>query len=141
MPRLSEAQKYHIVCILRTLASLNRNFELSEAIEIRRAGLAMDLSLARVDEALAEDFETFEQLKKRLAAFESDFEKKYLYQKCLLLLMADREISPEEEEMTASIRAELGLDEAYHQRVLEWVREGMEWRKRGEELAGGALED
>jgi hypothetical protein len=141
MIKLTESQKFDIISILKDLAAIDRNFDLLEAIRIRLIGLKMDLHANKIDEALAEDYETLVQIKKRLESFTDDTAKKYLYQQCLLLLMADGNIGDHEKEMIDEIRDTLGLDISFHESVLTWVEEGMQWEAKGQELVGGALSD
>ncbi len=141
MIQLSESQKYHIIAILRDLASVDRNIDLLEAIRIRLIGLKMDLHAAKIDEALAEDLESIDGVKKRLENFPALEQKKYLYQQCVLLLLANRELTGEERKALDEVRRTLGLDDGYHRQVVDWVEEGMAWERRGEDLVGGALAD
>jgi len=138
--RLSESQKHDVIRILRDLASLDREFELLEAVRIRLIGLKMDLHAAKIDECMAEDAEPLDKIRKRLERFKDENQKKFLYQQCLLLLMADNKISEVEKSAMDEIRTELGIDNKTHQQILSWVEEGMKWEKKGEELAGGPLE-
>ena len=141
MITLSESQKFQILCILRDLASVDHNLELVEAIRIRLIGLKMDLHEDTIEEALAEDIRDIAATLKCLAFFTQPEQKKYLYQQCLLLLMADREISGVEADAMEAIRVGLSLDRAFHDQIVAWVREGMEWERRGEDLVGGSLEE
>ncbi len=141
MIKLSELQKYHVICILKYLASEDRNFDLLEAIRIRLIGLKMDLHADKIEEAIAEDYEPFDILKKRFQDFEDEAQKRFLYQQCILLLLADGSISDIEQNAIDAIHNELGLGGDFHSRVLEWAKEGLEWEKRGEELVGGPLTD
>ncbi|HQH73518.1 MAG TPA: hypothetical protein PK360_15700 [bacterium] len=140
MLRLTESQKHDVIRTLRDLASLDREFDLLEAVRIRLIGLKMDLHAAKIDECMAEDTEPLDKIRKRLERFKDENQKKYLYQQCLLLLMADGKISEVEKSAMDEIRTDLGIDPKTHQQILSWVEEGMKWEKRGEELAGGPLE-
>jgi len=137
--KLSESQKYDVIRILRNLASLDWNFNQAEAARIRMIGLKMDLHVNKIDEALAEDFEDIGGIQTRLKRFEEESQQKFLYQQCLLLLMADRKISTEEREAIEAIRPALGLDQAFHEQIMAWVEEYATWEQRGEELVGGPL--
>ena len=139
MIKLSESQKYDVIRILRNLASLDWNFNQAEAARIRMIGLKMDLHVNKIDEALAEDFEDIGGIQTRLKRFEEESQQKFLYQQCLLLLMADRKISTEEREAIEGIRPALGLDQAFHEQIMAWVEEYATWEQRGEELVGGPL--
>ncbi len=139
MIKLSESQKYDVIRILRNLASLDWNFNQAEAARIRMIGLKMDLHVNKIDEALAEDFEDIGGIQTRLKRFEEESQQKFLYQQCLLLLMADRKISTEEREAIEAIRPALGLDQAFHEQIMAWVEEYATWEQRGEELVGGPL--
>ena len=128
-----------MIRILRNLASLDWNFNQAEAARIRMIGLKMDLHVNKIDEALAEDFEDIGGIQTRLKRFEEESQQKFLYQQCLLLLMADRKISTEEREAIEAIRPALGLDQAFHEQIMAWVEEYATWEQRGEELVGGPL--
>lgn len=141
MIKLSEFQKYQIITILRDLAAVDRNFDLWEAVRIRLIGLKMELHAAKIDEALAEDFENLDSIKKRLENFQTAEQKKYLYQQCVILMITNREISQEEQKAIDAIRAALGLDDDFHRQIMEWANEGIAWEKRGETLVGGKLVD
>jgi len=112
---------------LRDLASLDREFDLLEAVRIRLIGLKMDLHAAKIDECMAEDTEPLDKIRKRLERFKDENQKKYLYQQCLLLLMADGKISEVEKSAMDEIRTDLGIDPKTHQQILSWVEEGMKW--------------
>ncbi len=139
MIALSEFQKYQIITILRDLASIDREFDLLEAVRIRLIGLKMDLHAAKIDEAMAEDIENLESVKKRLDAFQAEEQKKFLYQQCVLLLLTNRETTPEEIKAMEEIRQTLSLDKDFHQRISDWAKEGIDWEKRGEEMVGGEI--
>ena len=141
MIKLSEFQKYQIVTILRDLASVDHNIDLMEAVRIRLIGLKMDLHAAKIDEALADDLETMDALIKKLEAFETDEQKKFLYQQCVLLMISNREIAPEEQNAIDQIRSALMLDDAFHNSIMEWAKESMAWEQKGEQLVGGPIAD
>jgi hypothetical protein len=136
MSKLSEDQKYQIITILRDLASIDRNFDLLEAVRIRLIGLKMDLHAAKIDEALSEDFESLDSIIKRLEIFEDEAHKKYLYQQCVLLLLANNEITSEEQKSIDQIQAALSIDQDFHQQVMDWAKQGMAWEEKGQQLTG-----
>lgn len=140
MIKLSESQKFSIICILRDLAAIDREFGLLEAIRIRLIGLKMDLHQDKIEEAMHEDFEDVNGIKKRLDEFPEEAHRKFLYQQCLLLVMSDRDLSEVEQHAIDEIRRALQIDEEIHNTLVEWVMEGMNWEKRGEELVGGSVE-
>ena len=139
MFKLSEKQKYDLITILKDLALHDRNFNSLESVRIRMAGLKMDLQAAKIDEALYEDTESLENVLEKLSVFQTEEEKKFTYQQCLLLLMADREISEGEKEALSQIQTALNIDQSTHQALLQWVQEGMDWEKKGEQIVGGQL--
>ncbi|MEW6237868.1 MAG: hypothetical protein AB1656_20975 [Candidatus Omnitrophota bacterium] len=141
MLKLSENQKYILIRLLKDLALQDRNFDGLEAIRIRTIGLKMDMAMAKIDEAFYEDFQTVEQILDSLGRFETAEQKNFVYQQCASLLMSDRKISSEEQSTLEQLRQALAIGEEKHRQILTWVQEGMEWEKRGEELAGGSLED
>lgn len=141
MLKLSEFQKYQVVTILRDLAAVDRNFDLMEAVRIRLIGLKLNLHASKIDEALAEDFENLDSIKKRLENFPTGEQKKFLYQQCVLLLTTNREITDTERKAMDDVRVALSLDEDFHRQIFDWANEGMAWEKRGEDLAGGSLAD
>lgn len=136
MSKLSEDQKYQIITILRDLAAIDRNFDLLEAVRIRLIGLKMDLHAAKIDEALSEDFESLDSIIKRLEIFEDEAHKKYLYQQCVLLLLANNEITSEEQKSIDQIQAALSIDQDFHQQVMDWAKQGMAWEEQGQQLTG-----
>ncbi len=136
MSKLSEDQKYQIITILRDLASIDRNFDLLEAVRIRLIGLKMDLHAAKIDEALSEDFESLESIKKRLELFEDEAQKKFIYQQCVLLLLANNEITSEEQKSIDAIQTALSIDPGFHDQVMDWAKEGMAWEEKGQQLTG-----
>ncbi|RJP22198.1 MAG: hypothetical protein C4527_22160 [Candidatus Omnitrophota bacterium] len=140
MIRLSESQKYSIICILRDLAALDRNFGLLEAVRIRLIGLKMDLHQNKIEEAMCEDFEDLNGIKKRLDEFPDGVQRRFLYQQCLLLVMADRDLGEMEKQAIEEIRKSLGIRDDMHEKIVQWVLDGMNWEKHGEELIGGVVE-
>ncbi|MGC9327898.1 MAG: hypothetical protein ACP5I1_09715 [Candidatus Hinthialibacter sp.] len=136
MISLSEFQKYQLITILRDLASIDHNIDLLEAVRIRLIGLKMDLHADKIEEALYDDLESMDSIKKRLEHFSTEEQQKYLYQQCVLLMVSNREITPEEENAIQELRGALRLDEDFHQQIMAWCQEGMDWEKRGEKLIG-----
>ncbi len=134
MIKISEEKKYTILCILKDLALHDRNFNNLEAIRIRKVGLKMDVHASRIDEALYEETNSLYEVLDKMNEFQDNTEKKFLYQQCLLLLMSDRDINEEEKDAMKQIQAALDIDNETHQRFYQWVQEGIEWEKRGEEL-------
>lgn len=134
MIKLSEHQKYLVICILKDLALQDRDFNSFEAIRIRMVGLKMDLNASKIDEALYEDTQSLEQVIETLAQFETDEQRKFVYQQCLLLMLADRELHPNELEAMNRLQTALNIDKETHNKIKAWVEEGMEWEKRGEAL-------
>ncbi len=133
MSHLSESQKYTLLRLLKDLASVDRNFNLKEATRIRLIGLRLDLHPEKISEALGEDFEA---ISKHLKHFEDPAQRKYVYQQCLLLLHSDREFSEEEQKAANEIKETFQLVQSFHEQVVNWVKEGMEWEQRGQELVG-----
>ncbi|MBN2326585.1 MAG: hypothetical protein JXR73_05470 [Candidatus Omnitrophica bacterium] len=136
MTSLSEFQKYQLITILRDLASVDHNIDLLEAVRIRLIGLKMDLHADKIDEALYDDLESMDSIKKRLEHFHTEEQQKFLYQQCVLLIASNREISPEEQSAMQELREALRLDEDFHHQIMAWCQEGIEWEKRGEMLVG-----
>ncbi len=107
MISLSEHKKYLLITILRDLAALDREFGLLEAVRIRLIGLKMDLYASKIEEAMHDDFEDLNSIKKRLDEFNLVSEKLFVYQQVLMLLMADRDLSEVEQNAADEIRRHL----------------------------------
>jgi len=138
MSILTESQKYELLCLLKDLASVDRNFNLKEATRIRLIGLRLDLHPEKISEALAEDYQP---VSKHLEHFDDPVQRKFVYQQCLLLLMSDREISDEEQKAAQEIKEHFQLDQLFHDQVMSWVKEGLEWEQKGEQLTGASFSE
>lgn len=133
MKPLSESQKYTLLTLLKDMAAADRNIKHVEATRIRLLGLKLDMTPEKISEAISE---VYRPITEQLDAFEDEGQKKFVYQQCSLLLSADNEISPEELEVMRTIQEHFQLDPEFCENVKGWVKEGQEWERKGQELAG-----
>lgn len=138
MSPLSESQKYTLLRLLKDLASADRNIDFAEVTRIRILGLKLDLTPEKIGEAIAEDYTPVTE---HLQHFTQPDHQRFVYQQCLLLLLADRSYEAVEQEALAPVREAFEISNEFHQRAMKWVHEGLDWEKRGLEMAGGGFSE
>ena len=104
-----------------------------EAMFIGRA--ASDLGLNEEEqETLKEAFNKKQDFKENISKITSPDIKRFLIRRIVAAVLLDGRIASEEEKVLEVTRNTFNLDEDLFKKYIEWMKEGIEWEKRGEKL-------
>lgn len=126
----TRASKINFLKGLIRLAKCDGNLDEEEFKFYQQAAYSMQLN----DEDVEELNKTWNRSEKISLTFASSKEKMFFLIQAVQLCWVDNEYTEIEKKEMQVIAEELGIDRQALKKVEEWVYEGVEWNRRGEEL-------